>query len=61
MEQLIFRVVVMPILFWTAIGGCVALAIKLIAKRPTMPIWPMVPFLCWGIVRAAIRAWHAFS
>jgi hypothetical protein len=61
MEQLIFRIAVMPILFWTVIGGGVALAIKAVLKRPTMPIWPILPFLCWGIVRAAVRTWHAFS
>ena len=43
------------------IGGIVALAVKVATRRPTMPIWPIVPFALWGVVRALIRAWHVFS
>ena len=59
--SLLFRTMIMPILFWSVIGGIVALAVKVATRRPTMPIWPIVPFALWGVVRALIRAWHVFS
>ena len=61
LEHLIFRTMIMPIVLWTVIGGLVALAIKLVLRRATMPIWPMIPFVAWGVVRAVMRAWHAFA
>lgn len=61
LEHILFRVVLLPILFWTAIGGFVALAVKAVLRRPTMPVWPILPFVAWGVCRALIRAWHAFS